>query len=101
MLLLCCKGPRPLLPCHRALLVLENVCFACPDNEARLLAVTVQTGLPPLVATTGAPAASVPAAADSSEWRTSASAATPVMFLVAVVVSSPAAGPARAAAVLC
>jgi hypothetical protein len=35
------------------LLLLENSCFACPENEAHLLAVVVQTGVPPLLATTG------------------------------------------------
>jgi hypothetical protein len=40
-------------PRNRTLLVLENACFACPGNEARLLGASVQTGEPPLVATVG------------------------------------------------
>eukprot|EP00887_Chlorella_sp_A99_P003842 scaffold11.g3842.t1 len=34
---------------HRSLLLLENACFACPANEAHLVAATVRQGLPPLV----------------------------------------------------
>ena len=46
---MCCNQS----PLCRALLLLENACFACPENEARLLALAVQTGVPPLVATAG------------------------------------------------
>ncbi len=38
---------------HRALSVLENACFACPENEARLVAAEVSLGVPPLVARHG------------------------------------------------
>lgn len=44
--------PHPPHP-TRALLLLENACFACPDNEARLLEASVTSGEPPLVATAG------------------------------------------------
>lgn len=37
----------------RALLLLENACFACPDNEALLLAVEVRSGVEPLISTAG------------------------------------------------
>ena len=38
----------------RALLLLENACFACPDNEALLLEVQVRSGMEPLISTAGA-----------------------------------------------
>lgn len=55
----CCRLTRCQLACclrHtcRALLLLENACFACPDNEALLLEVQVRSGVEPLISTAGA-----------------------------------------------
>jgi hypothetical protein len=44
---------RSLWRLHKALLLLENACFACPDNEALLLAVQVRSGVEPLISTAG------------------------------------------------